>query len=279
MLAWLGFGRKSVEERLAEVLGDRELPSFPAVVLDALSALRDPDASLRAVGSRLCADPGISVQVLRLTNSAALGLRNPVSSVEQAACLIGRAQLESLLLGVGVSRLVAPAASRSGLDAKGFWRAAARRASAARALAARLHPATKSECFTAALLSDLAVPLLADAKGEIYARMLREQREGGADLHALERGEFGWDHGTIGGALGAQWNLPELLSRSIHAHHEDADDLPPALHLASLLADEPQEEERFVEVAASRFGVPTDEAAATLEHAGVEAGSIAACFA
>ncbi len=281
MLGWFKRKKTDPKQQIVEALGDQDLPSFPATVLKALSLLRSPTASLRDVGACVSNDPGVGVRILKLTNSAAFGSRHPVRSVEHAVGMLGRVQIESILLSVGVSRAISPATSASGFDGRGFWQSAARRASVARALARRLHPATGAESFTAALLSDMAVPLIANAKGTSYGSMLRQASEDGGALHSLERSEFGWDHGSVGGALCLDWRFPETLSDAIGAHHEALNDetIPPAVRLASLLGDaEGDGDDELVEEAASRFGLPTDHAVEALAQAAQSAASIASSF-
>ena len=82
----MGFRRKT-EDRMASVhavLDGYELPSFPHVVSDALGKLGDPDVGLGDVANVLELDPGVSVKILSLVNSAAMGMRNPVDSLHKA---------------------------------------------------------------------------------------------------------------------------------------------------------------------------------------------------
>jgi len=281
MLGWFKRKKADPKKQIVEALGDQELPSFPVTVLQALGLLRDSSASLRDVGSCLSNDPGIGVRILKLTNSPAFGSRHPVRNVEHAVSMLGRVEIESILLSVGVSRAVGPATNKDGFDASGFWQGAARRAAAARALAARLHPASAAESFTAALLQDMAVPLIANAKGSSYGSMIQQANSDGTHLHALERSEYGWDHGAIGGALCQDWRFPETLSDAIGAHHEGLGEsaVPPAIQLVSLLGDrEGLGEEALIAKASDVYGLASDLTQQALSQATLDAASIAASF-
>ncbi len=65
------FKRKSPKDNLVQLLGDAELPVFPALVLQALALLRDPESSPSEIGRLVASDPGLSVRVLRMANSSA----------------------------------------------------------------------------------------------------------------------------------------------------------------------------------------------------------------
>jgi len=121
------------------------------------------------VAEQTVADPGLVVRVLKTVNSAAYGLRRSVDSMQHACSLMGRSHLESLVLSLPI-REVLPDSPSPGFEAGRFWTTAFRRASLARLLAARFNPSRQAQCFTAGLLLDMAVPLLAQAQARAMAR-------------------------------------------------------------------------------------------------------------
>lgn len=271
------FKRKRVDPRdeLCAVLGGSELPSFPAVITAALEKVRDVDASVASIADVIVADPGLSVRVLGTVNSAAFALRHQVKSIHHAVSLMGRGQLESLLISMAM-REALPREAAPGFQAKRFWTTAARRATTGRALAELIDPASRSESFTACLLQDLAVPILAQRKRPEYGAIL-EQWHGGTDcLARLEQDAFGWDHAGIGERLSREWEFPEHLSRAIGTHHDGGDGggepLPAARLVANLREVEPEKSvERLIDTVHDRYGLAknrvADLAAASFEAA------------
>ena len=152
--------RADPKKALKGVMGDYVLPSFPSLTMQVLERIREEDSSVSSVVEALALDPGLSVRVLAMANSAALTSRQRVDDVTHAVAMLGMASLESLVLAVAVKGAL-PSPPCPGFEPKRFWLAAARRATTCQALARLLHPATSSVCFTAALLQDMAVPLLA----------------------------------------------------------------------------------------------------------------------
>lgn len=277
--------RKKVDpaRRLREVLGDYELPSFPSVLVSALEKVRDPDSSPREIGDTVGADPGLSVRLLGTVNSPAFGLRNRVRSIDHAISLLGRDQLESLLISMAASRSL-PSKPARGFEPSRFWSTAAKRATTARALADRIDPSTRSESFTASLLQDLAIPLLSHRKGDEYGALLEQWHHGGDDLASMERSEFGWDHAELGGAICERWHLPERQARAIAEHHDQSGDEPPALHavrLVSVLRETGEEAgiEGLIEKARDEYGVPADETAELVRQSFEDAQAISKMFA
>jgi HD-like signal output (HDOD) protein len=271
--------RADPEGELLSVLGTSDLPTFPAVVLRTLEVLRQPESSAADVASALAGDPGLTVRLLRLVNSAGFNPSRPVNSVHQAVAVAGYGAIESMVLSVGVTRAL-PSAPIDGYDHARFWRAASRRATVARAFAAELHPPTASLSFTAGLLQDMAVPLLAAAR-EDYRPVLEEWHGGGDDLHRLEQESFDWTHCRVATWLCDHWELPPSLAEAISGHHFDHDsETPPGVLLAAPLREvEPASvRDSVVTRAVEEYGLSADQAVAILDDAEVEAAEVAALF-
>ncbi len=275
--------KKRPEDQLRAMLGDYQLPTFPAIVLKARGLIRDEDSSNRDIGECIVQDPGLSVRVLKTINSASFGLRSRVDSVDQAIALLGRAQLESLLLSHGVGQAL-PKPRGGAFKAQPFWQGAARRASVASALAKRLHPATAGQSFTAALLQDMAVPVLADVLRDRYDGVLRASVEDEGDLGGLERSAFGWDHAEVGSWMCEAWSFPDVLTASIAVHHGSEIpefEPPPAVRAVALLTDDPaaNDVDQLVDFVEEAHGLDADEVRSIVERAEEDSFEFARLFA
>ncbi len=265
-------------KKLRQVADLDHLPPFPASVTRILDKLRDPKASMGEVAEAVSWDPGLVVRLLKIVNSAAYGLRRTIDNARQAVVFLGRSNLESLVLGLAVENAL-PHESAHGFEPKRYWRAAARRAALARNVAEKLDPATQTECFTVGLLQDLAVPILAHAKPDLYGPIL-DQWHGSQDenLDALERSALGWSHADVGGTVCEAWDLPESLVRGVRGHHaEESSSNPPGVQLVSLM-HETQDEiciETLVETARSNFGLDPDWTREAVDRAEEQASGLA----
>jgi len=270
---------KDPKRALKQRLGDFEVPSFPEAVLRALAKLRDPNSALTEIANVVAVDPGLTVRVLGVVNSPAYGLRRECANVGHAISLLGRSQMESILLSAG-ARQSLPRKAGPGFDPALFWRSAARRASVAGALAARIEPTTKMESFTAALLSDIGVPLISLCKGVAYGEVLEQWRGTGEDLMSLEQQALDINHAEVSTLLCDHWSFPDSLRNPIACHHgegDEADSALPAVALVSCLRDieDPGEDlERLVE-AARALGLTPDDVIAIVGQSLGEAAGIA----
>ena len=222
MLKFFSRKQADAQAQLKAVLEGYELPSFPSVYLDALRLVRDTDSSNEKLADVIAGAPGLTANLLRTVNSAAFGLRSQVKSVHHAVSLLGRGHLESMLVTLA-SHSALPSAPCDGFVPARFWQTAARRAATARALADRVNPAEWSECFTAALLSDMAIPMLCTSKGAPYTRLVESALLGEGELQAMEGEAFGWNHAEVGALMCREWNFPGAIADAIAAHHGSDD--------------------------------------------------------
>jgi len=270
---------------LRQVVGDYELPTFSGVVMQTLQRLRDPQLPPSAIAEVLSADPGLSVRVLKTVNSAAYSVRRRVGSLDQAIALLGVASVESLVLSVAVGTSL-PREPVQGYDSRRFWRAAARRAATARALAARLHPASAAESFTASLLQDMAVPVLATRRTDQYGPLLEHWHNSADDLAVLEQAEFGWNHPEVATWMCSEWVLPESLACSVGAHHGEVGEAnqglicPPAVSLVSNIreTDDRDGRDQLIEIVGTDFNLAPDLVTDLLDTSFDDAEEIAALF-
>lgn len=276
----MGLLKSKQERQLAKIVKGCEIPHFPELTLRILERLRDPEADFDQVAGCMQWDPGLVMTLLRTVNSAAYGVSSRIEDVRHAISFMGRSQLEQIVLAIAVKDSL-PSAPAPGFLAERFWRAAAFRAALARAFADELHPARHAEAFTAGLLQDLALPVLAHARPDDYGPVLEAWHGGDAEsLDSLEQSAFGWSHGKVGGLLGSVWSLPESLVAAIEHHHSDhASDreVLPATRLVARLREREceREQEELVEVARSDYGLGPDWTVRTVESCRSQAKELA----
>lgn len=268
---------KKAERRFEHLLDEGGIPSFPSVVADAIQQVASPDVDLGEVAETISMDPKLTVAVLKLANSPSFAPRSPIRSVHQAAVLLGRNQLEALLIASGVGEVIPPRPA-PGYSPATFWLTSATRAAAAAGMAARLEPAAQYEQFTAALLQDMAQPILVH-NDSAYAQVLQAHGDRHAELVAKEQEYLGWTHPEIGELLGGRWGLPDGLTQSISVHHDQPVAGYEIAQWASLIELPDPDIDVLVVDARQRLGVTDpDIVPAVIAEAMERAGEIAAIF-
>jgi HD-like signal output (HDOD) protein len=238
------------------------------MVAAAIEQVSSPDCDLRRVAETVGRDPGLSARLLSIVNSAAYAPRNPIVGVTQAVTMFGKNQLESMLISLAASRVVA-SKQPSAIDLTQFWNVSAWRASAAAALSNHFDRARRSENFSASLLEGIAIPLLASSQPR-YRAVLTDWQAGKGKLEDLEQNVFGWTHRTVAGWLFEEWGFPQALRDAVTevGDPEQGTAKYPVVRVVHSLGanGEPAE---VIEATAERittvFGMPEDLAVALLE--------------
>jgi HD-like signal output (HDOD) protein len=137
--------------------------------------------------------------------------------------MLGRNQVESILIGTA-ARASVPSPRSAIFDSGRFWHVAASRALIATSISAIIEPARRSETFTAALLQDMALPVLVD-EVDGYELLLKRWYDGDVtNLAEAEEALYGWDHASVAARMATSWEFPQPLMEAIAQHHEHDDD-------------------------------------------------------
>lgn len=196
-----------------------QLPALPQSAIRLLELSRDPTKSPLDFAAPIEADPGLTSQVLRFVNSSYFGFSQEISSVKLAIMLVGLRAIKNFALWNAVFSLI-PNPRCGPFDLKCLWQDSLRRAMLARALGKVQGVSQIEDLFTASLLQDMAVPLLAKENTEAYVKLLADRDGRSARLSTLERETFGWTHAESAAAMARQWHLPEEFAMLIESHCE-----------------------------------------------------------
>jgi len=163
----------------------------------------------------------LTTQVLRFANSSYFNFSRDISTIKSAITLIGSQAITYFALSRAVyTAIPSPRCGPFGL--KSLWQDSLRRGLFAQAVGSLLGMNNSEDLFIAALLQDMAVPLLVKMLPQQYEEMLVGGEAGRARLSQLEYQRFGWNHATAAGMVARAWGLPEKLAVLIESHADDA---------------------------------------------------------
>jgi len=227
---------------LEEVLASVQIPALPSSAVKLIELSKDLSNGPSEYAKPIEADPGLMSQVLRFVNSSYFGFSREISCVQQAITLVGVRTVKNFALWSAVFSVV-PNPKFGCFDLKSLWQDSLRRAVFARLVGRRLRLHNAEDLFAAALLQDIAIPMLLKSLPEHYEQLVERRSIEHIRLSSLERVFFGWDHAEAAAALVRNWHLPEEFAVLIE-RHPSLDELlcctPPRLDaacvaLASLL--------------------------------------------
>ncbi|MEQ8789104.1 MAG: HDOD domain-containing protein [Pirellulaceae bacterium] len=250
---------------LKQLLAGAQLPALPQSAIRLLELSQDPENGPEEFAVPIESDPGLTGQVLRFVNSSYFGFSREISSVKLAITLVGIRTIKNFALWSAVFSLM-PNPKCGPFDLKSLWQDSLRRGLFARAVGRLLGLKDAEDLFAAALLQDMAVPLLAKELPQQYEELLDGREAGRSRLSELEKERFGWTHAEAAGVMARGWSLPEEFAVLIEVH-ADLDELLAAetpepnklaVSLSALLpsASDPSwgERERFEEIYAKLRG-------------------------
>jgi len=188
--------------------------------------------------------------------------------------MLGRNQLEALLISVGAGNAI-PKPTCDGYSHDRFWATAAKRAALASTIAAHVDPTRRSENFTAALLQDMAIPVLA-LRASQYGDVLSYWHGTNEDLTNLEMSSFGWHHGDVAGRMEANWGFPTEFVAFMGDHHEGGTGHLLPAHLVSPIREaDTAGDDIVIETTSQAVGLSSDDVAAMIADATLEAEGLA----
>lgn len=190
-------------------------PPFPAVAVQLIQQMQQPNVTATEVGRLIELDPSLTASLLRLVNSPFFGLRRQLASVPESVMVLGMGAVRRMVLSLAVvgprkSMAVDPAYMRE------QWQHTVSCAALARRLIAD-DPAASDVAFTAGLLHDMGEVHLLQEHGADYAALCLDAGE--RDRRPEEAERFGRAHDELGAELLESWGLPQTIADAARTHH------------------------------------------------------------
>jgi HD-like signal output (HDOD) protein len=234
---------------LKDLLRNAQLPALPQSAIRLLELSQNPDNGPAQFAQPIEADPGLTGQVLKFVNSSYFGFSREINSVKLAITLVGIRTIKNFALWSAVFSLM-PNPKCGPFDLKSLWQDSLRRALFARAFGKALGLHEAEDLFAAALLQDMAIPLLAKELPQQYLRLLEARAGGTARLSDLEQAELGWNHADAAAFMARSWRLPEDFAKVIESHTA----------LSKLLASGSKEQSRIAVALSALLPAASDDA-------------------
>jgi putative nucleotidyltransferase with HDIG domain len=195
------------------------LPSPSPVLGRITAALTGQDVSVAEVVEMVKVDPGVSSRILRLANSAYIGLPRTVSSLHNAVVLLGLRRVHALVLSCSVGG-IASASADLPFRLVDYWRHSVTVAMVCESVARHLkryEPIDEGEAFCAGLLHDIGKVVVGVCLPAAARRGVAYCRRSGRPYYLAEDPEA--SHTKAGALLAQRWKYPPDLTAAIEMHH------------------------------------------------------------
>jgi putative nucleotidyltransferase with HDIG domain len=196
-------------------------PPMPALCQQALAFMQDPDMDFSTLAKEIQFDPGITMNVLKVVNSAYFAGSEPIHSLQQALVRLGSRNLSRIIVAQGVSARLSGVLGGYDLAPQELLHHSIGVALTAERLAQHLKmDQGDGSLFTAGLLHDIGKIVLDEfvqqAKEPICA-LLQSTEE---PFDVIEQKVLGVTHPEAGAWLMRQWHFPEDIVQIVEYHHK-----------------------------------------------------------
>ncbi|MGB8516481.1 MAG: HDOD domain-containing protein [Gallionella sp.] len=203
------------------------LPSMPVIAQKLLALNLDSVEGERMLLKLIEQDPQISAKIIGLSNTPLFGASKRVTSVQDAAILLGLTRVKAVTMSIAVmTSLIKKPAGK--LDLQKLWLHSISISLALRVLSQAMPRNTRpldDEIFLAGLLHDIGFMVLnhldQERSDELHARLAANKD---LDPEQIENELLEMNHGDLGAELARYWELPESIIAVIRFHHQPNDE-------------------------------------------------------
>ena len=208
--------RSEIEVRVQDC---PRLPSLRSVDSALQEMLNDDTRYTEQISEVIRRDPGLTVRLLRLVNSAYYSLSSPVNSIEEAVFYLGVRQIRQLALLTPVIEDFQKLTGRTPFAWRELWRHCIGVAILTREVTSAVHGSDDETGYVAGLLHDVGKLAMAASFPAHFVEIQRRMGEGAPDLLAVETKVLGISHPELGAIYLQHHNLPEMMIEAVQFHH------------------------------------------------------------
>lgn len=227
------------ENLSAQITADiHRLESLPAVVIEALDQLSQPDVNLRQVSDVIGQDSVITARMMSIANSVYYRRGAAVHRLSDALVRLGITMVKEVLLTASVIGIMDRQLNAYHLDRGQIFRHSLATGIGARLIAQKVNYPYREEAYIAGLLHDIGKLIFDRYLQERYNEVIEHATRNEVPFVDAESHILGYDHAQIGGLVIAAWDLPARFVEAVATHHspstaKDFPELAYIVHLAN----------------------------------------------
>ena len=200
-------------------LSIRDLPTLPTTVMEVIRVANDSYSSGQDLERVISRDMTLAARVLKISNSAAFGMRRRLETTKHAVLILGTRRIRSIVSAMSLAPMFETAHAKDLISGPQLWAHALATAMWTQHLADRLQYIYWDQVFMAGLMHDIGIVVLFQAVPERYVEVLRIAKQRRLPIEAVEQHVLGTTHARVGAHLCAKWMLTPNLVQLIARHH------------------------------------------------------------
>lgn len=200
----------------------RDLPSLPSIVTKVNEMLNDPNTTNDSLSRVLEKDQAIVFKMLQLVNSAFFGLREKISTTNEAAIVLGFDAIRNIVLSLSTFNILDHLFEKTAnkhFNADRFWRHSIGVAVLSRYLAEKTRIGDPEKCFVCGLLHDMGKLMLAHYFPDDFIQVIEHARQNDLVYLDAEKKILPACHSEVGYFIIKKWGIPAHLANTVYSHH------------------------------------------------------------
>jgi HD-like signal output (HDOD) protein len=191
-----------------------DIPSQPELLISINQEAQKERCNFDLVAEMISNDISIASEVLKTVNSPLFGLRQSVTSIQQAVGLMGLHRVIGLVRNVSLRESVS-----KGQNLESFWQSASKDAQACALIAQKTNIIDAEEAYTFGLFHDAGIPILMQNYSDYQSRLQDASMQSGIEATKAEDNAYKVNHAIVGYYLCDKWFLPEHICKAVYYHH------------------------------------------------------------
>lgn len=195
------------------------LPPIPVVIIELLKALDDESTNISSIARIISKDPPMSMNVLKVANSAFYRLTNKVATVDHAVQMLGVKEIGMICVSCGAYQALKPPTEAGTFSLEEFWKHSVATGVIAKKICGELAVGDKNTIYFGGLLHDIGKVVLDRFAHDVYKIVIQLTHEECVPMIEVEKRIIGESHDTIGGLIMEKWKFPFALVDVTRYHH------------------------------------------------------------
>ncbi|EKO34130.1 HDOD domain-containing protein [Leptospira santarosai] len=193
-------------------LNDAQLPRISSVVTKVMQMVQKEDVAIPDLAKEISHDPGLTADVIKLSNSAYYRAAKPIKTVQESLMTLGIKTVKDIILLTAARGILKKDLKGYQVEAEDNWIHSLTVAELSKRICEQKKLKIDLDlAFTGGLLHNIGKVILADFFPAAIANLREELKNHSVSFEELERKHFGYSHEEASEKLLEKWNFPKEL--------------------------------------------------------------------
>ena len=204
------------KSQIEKILQGIAIPPQPQIMVDLHIQQTIRSNEIEPITELIRTDVGLSGSILKTVNSPFFGLKNKISSIEQAIQLLG---LKSVINIVNALSIGGKLTDETIVSLTHFWDTATDIALVSATIAKDIGFESPDEAYSLGLFHNCGIPLLMERFENYPSIIAKAYAAATKRVTEVENEILSTNHSVVGYYVGKSWGLPGYLCETISIHH------------------------------------------------------------